>query len=31
MKLSRRQLNDLLDCPLSGEAYLEILRGNDHI
>jgi hypothetical protein len=31
LKLSRRQLDDLLDCPLSGEAYVEMLRENDHI
>jgi hypothetical protein len=31
LKLSRRQLDDLLDCPLSGEAYVEMLRGNGHI
>jgi hypothetical protein len=26
LKLSRRQLDDLLDCPLSKDAYVEILR-----
>jgi hypothetical protein len=26
LRLSRAQLNDLIDCRLSGEAYVEILR-----
>jgi hypothetical protein len=27
LKLSRAQLDDLIDCTLSGESYVEILRG----
>jgi len=27
LKLSRAQLDDLIDCPLSREAYIEILKG----
>jgi hypothetical protein len=26
MKLSRAQLDDLIDCSMSGEAYVEMLR-----
>ena len=31
LKLSRRQLDDLLDCTLDHEALIKILRANGHI
>jgi hypothetical protein len=31
LKLSRKQFDDLVDCPLNGEGYLEILREGGHI
>ena len=31
LRLSSRQFDSLLDCPLSQEEYVEILRENGHI
>jgi hypothetical protein len=28
LKLSRTELNDLVDCAMSAEAYIEILKGH---
>ncbi|MDR2696883.1 MAG: hypothetical protein LBB40_00225 [Holophagales bacterium] len=31
LKLSRRQFDELIDCALSKEAYVKILRDNDNL
>ena len=31
LKLRRRQLDDLIDCPMTSEAYIKLLEQENHI